>query len=50
MWQNFLRNGFSDENFHRYMCLDFLKNNFSDELFHHYMYSKNSFSDEIIRY
>lgn len=35
MLQNFLRDGFSDENFRRYMCLDFLKNSFSDEIFCH---------------
>ena len=29
----FVRNGFSDENFRHYMCLDFLKNSFSDEIF-----------------
>ena len=40
MQQNFVRNGFSEENFCRYMCLDFLKNSFSDKLFHHYMYPK----------
>ena len=40
MYQNFVRKGFSDENFRRYMCLDFLKTSFSDELFRHYMYPK----------
>ena len=40
MRQNFVRNGFSGENFRRYMCQDFFKNNFSDEFFRHYMYSK----------
>ena len=40
MQQNFVRNGFSDKNFRRYMCLDFLKNSFSDEYFRHYMYQK----------
>ena len=38
MWQNFVRNGFSDDKFHRYMYLDFLKNSFSGELFRQYMY------------
>ena len=40
MQWNFVRNGFSDENFHGYMCLDFLKNSFSDEFFRHYIYPK----------
>ena len=40
MQRNFVRNGFSDENFRRYMCLDFLEKSFSDEYFRHYMYQK----------
>ena len=40
MQWNFVRNGFSDENFRRYMCLDFLKNSFSDKFFRHSMYQK----------
>ena len=40
MQQNFVRNGFSDENFRCYMCLDFLKDSFSDKFFRHYMYQK----------
>ena len=52
MQRNFVKNGFSDENFRRYMCLDFLEkirnfsslyapeNSFSDEIFRHYMYQK----------
>ena len=40
MQWNFVRNGFSDENFRGYICLDFLKNSFSDEFFRHYIYPK----------
>ena len=40
MQWNFVINGFSDENFRGYMCLDFLKNSFSDKFFRYYIYPK----------